>query len=183
MQSQIPMGLILTVNSFDLFSLIKENSEIIAILCGSILGSIKAHSLSLKKVSLPVKINNITLGIFAGTTVAFHYLNNFHIWGAAITALITSSLSVALIDSLFRISPDIASKLVEKWLGLDMDAIIKPDNSDKSIDTKDSKEPEESKDKIPDNPLPDNKIENKTEEIPKVPEEEVPEVENQFKEL
>ena len=180
------MGLILTVNIFDLFSLIKENSEIIAILCGSILGSIKAHGLSLKKVSLPVKINNITLGIFAGTTVAFHYLNNFHIWGAAITALITSSLSVALIDSLFRIAPDIASKLVEKWLGLDMDAIIKPDNSDKSIDTKDSKEPEESeesKDKIPDNPLPDNKIENKTEEIPKVPEEEVPEVENQFKEL
>lgn len=110
--------------------LTKENGDLLIVLIGSTLGSFKASGLTPYKPSLAAKINNMGLGVFAGVVMAFHYLDDGHIWGAAITALITSSLSVALIDSLFRIVPDMVNKVVVKWLGLHLNLDLEESKKD-----------------------------------------------------
>ena len=116
----LTVGLLASSQTSNLLAFLKGYGDLIAIVIGATIGSFKANAMSKTKLSVAVKTNNIGLGIFAGFALAYHYLDSLHIWGAAITALIASSLSVAIIDSLFKIAPDIAGKLVEKWLGVDM---------------------------------------------------------------
>ena len=116
----LTVGLLASSQISNLLAFLKGYGELIVIAIGATIGSFKANAMSKTKLSVAVKTNNIVLGIFAGFALAYNYLDSLHIWGAAITALIASSLSVAIIDSLFKIAPDIADKLVEKWLGVDM---------------------------------------------------------------
>lgn len=92
----------------------------IIIFVGAFLGSFKSQTLS-SVDSSAIKALNVMIGLYAGTAVAFHYLGSTGYWVSAIIALIASSLTVALMDALFKMAPSIAERLVEKYLGIEDD--------------------------------------------------------------
>lgn len=108
--------------AMQLDAILAELVNNIAVVIGSIVGSTKAQLLS-KNGTVLSKIVNAIVGIFAGITLAFHYLGEISPWGAAVLALIASSMSVAIIDAMSGMAPEIVNKLVEKWFGIDK---IKP---------------------------------------------------------
>lgn len=88
------------------------------VVVGSILGSFKSHTLSTIEAK-GIKFLNFGIGVFIGSSMAFHYLGEVGMWLGAVIALVTSSLSVASIDALFKITPVIIPKLMEKYLGIE----------------------------------------------------------------
>lgn len=88
------------------------------IFLGAFLGSFKSQTLTTID-SKTIKILNVMIGIYAGCVIAFHYLGATGYWVSSIIALVAASLSVALIDVLFKMVPEIAARLVEKYLGID----------------------------------------------------------------
>lgn len=100
------------------------------VIIGATIGSVKAQ-LSGKKTNIITQIINIILGIFAGTSLAFHYIDNISVWGASILALVTSSMSVAVVDTLFKLAPDLTSSLAHKWTGIDINKEKKNDKISK----------------------------------------------------
>lgn len=89
----------------------------VAVVVGAFVGSVKAQLLSQNGTVLQ-KVINIIVGIFAGITLAFHYIGDISPWGAAVLALIASSMSVAVIDAMSGMAPEIVNKLIEKWFGI-----------------------------------------------------------------
>lgn len=91
----------------------------VIIITGTILGSSKAYFLGSHSGSKIARFVNIVVGIYFGASVAFHYSQTISSWAAGVISLIGSSLSVAMIDALFKITPEITDKLTKKYLGVD----------------------------------------------------------------
>lgn len=89
------------------------------VVIGALIGSLKVQ-LSDRPASTVVMVLNVLVGIFAGVTLALNYLPKVSIWAAGLFALVASSLAVACIDNLFKLTPQVLNEMLKKWLDIDL---------------------------------------------------------------
>lgn len=92
------------------------NIDVLVIIFGSLLGSMKANLNDKEYRTVFSRVLNVLLSIFCGIVVGFHYLNGLTIWFTGLVAMTISMLSVSILDTLYILAPVIAKKLIKRYL-------------------------------------------------------------------
>lgn len=90
--------------------------NILFIAIGALIGSIKANFRTNTDKSMCEVFIDVSIGLFCGLAVGFHYAVNLNIWYSGMIALIGSSIGVNILDLIKELSPNIAKRFIDKWL-------------------------------------------------------------------
>lgn len=94
------------------------NINLIVIIIGSILGSVKANFNDKENKPKYVKCFNVILGIFCGISVALHYQAELATWLVGLSALASSMISVTTLDTIYLLAPTIAKFVIKLKIGM-----------------------------------------------------------------
>lgn len=89
--------------------------NIIVIVVGALLGSIKANFNDKEQKTNCVRLINIVIGVFCGISVALHYEVNLATWLVGLVALTASMLSVSVLDTLYLATPTVTKLIIKVY--------------------------------------------------------------------
>lgn len=93
------------------------NLNLIVIIIGSMLGSVKANFNDKEDKPRYIKCFNVILGFFCGVSVAFHYQAELATWLVGLSALGSSMISITALDTIYTLAPALTKFLIKLKIG------------------------------------------------------------------
>lgn len=93
------------------------NLNLVVIIIGSILGSMKANFNDKEDKPRYVKCFNVVLGMFCGISVASHYQTELATWLVGLSALGSSMISVTALDTIHTLAPALTKFIIKLKIG------------------------------------------------------------------
>lgn len=98
------------------WELLRVDNAIIII--GAIIGAIKANFNDNEHKSRSVRITNGLISIFCGMSVGYYYDSILTLWLNGLVALTTSMLSIAILDTLYLVTPTLTKTIIKFYTSL-----------------------------------------------------------------
>lgn len=92
--------------------LLLANVDLILVVVGSVLGSVKASVEFNEKRTCLQRAIDIALGVFIGTAGAYHYGSEFSIWLKGLIALIGGVSGALVLEVFMQLLPSLAKKFI-----------------------------------------------------------------------
>lgn len=88
--------------------------DLILIIVGSLLGSVKANLEFEKNQHCVARALDIALGVFVGTAIAYHYGSGWSMWLEGLVALIGGVSGTMVVEVFLQMLPSLTRQLVKR---------------------------------------------------------------------
>lgn len=95
---------------------IGTHCDLILVVLGSLLGSVKASLEFEKNQHCLARFLDISVGVFIGVTVAYHYGSEWSIWLEGLVALIGGVSGTMVVEVFMQLLPNIIREAIQKFL-------------------------------------------------------------------
>lgn len=94
---------------------ITGNLDVLIVVAGSFLGSIKANFEFEKTQHCLARALDIALGVFVGVSMAYHYGSTFSIWLEGLIALVGGVSGTMLVEVFMQVLPSLAKGAIKRF--------------------------------------------------------------------
>lgn len=93
-----------------------QHIDIIIVVIGSLLGSMKASVELDKGKPFPHRLLDILIGVFAGISAAFHFGSEFSVWLEGLLAAVAGASGAMALEVILQMLPGIVKTFVKNFI-------------------------------------------------------------------